>query len=925
MSRCRSLGVMIDIRLGIYVQTRKHTDGPPICDDGNLICGRDDDGQVQLSSYSLSESGNFAKLEGIDEEITSYVVSSKNKLIYLATKSLFLIRYDRGNSKILSKWKSTHAKIIGTLALNHEGTRLATGSSDSTIRIWHVGPGEGFVASCKFHSTKIVLLRFHPTKPMLISTALGELDFTVWNTETGEFINKLEGHQGKITDIAFLPSGKQFATCGYDKVIIIWSSETLQRVKTIPTFECLQSLAYLPPGALQNHVPATSNKPKSLLVSGGQWGMVRVWDTETSRCVLEVRGPTNFSSDAAALKCLDFGLHSIESLSVFPVSSAPICPAVLALTRTSSHVELFNADTFKLFYEFIGEIGSVDQLCLMGAAKNRLVLADVSVNLKLFSNPPSPNMIGDGASWSCQLVQSPHTGVIGDMAVSNCGLLLLTGGHDQGLGLWRLEEPEDGSGGRPKLICKVFIPNAHDAHISAVCFARNMSFVFSGSTDGALKSWILSTEASESSKMLQSGDVVGDAHEGAINCIHVSANGRSLATGSRDKTAKLWSLDGFVGRRDLQPKLVGILKGHSRGVWSVRFSEYDRILLTASGDRDLRLWNLKNLSCIQTFEGHEEPVYRAEFISKGRQILSCDQRGLVRLWNLSKKNDPSTVNTDQGSSNIIEAHNGRIWALAVCPDESGFYTGGEDGTICLFRDTSSDIALSTANAIAEHIKADQEFENLLKNKKYRRAFQLAVKLDKPQKAYEILEEITLMEGLMGDRTPGEMRPLEAALFGLIPKPLAPGEPPSEEFAQRLLKYAIQWNTRARTCLIAQRVFNWIISNWAPERLLKWPGIGHAVTGFIPYTVSWSLSASAISRVVEVRSCEENNTFSNRDLKKSGSNARHYQRLNRLEEQMTVMDYLFDASRCNQLLSLEAEAPNQQQTGANPMAIDGMES
>lgn len=84
--------------------------------------------------------------------------------------------------------------------------------------------------------------------------------------------------------------------------------------------------------------------------------MVRVWDTETSRCVLEVRGPTNFSSDAAALKCLDFGLHSIESLSVFPVSSAPNCPTILALTRASSHVELFNADTFKLFYEVSAEL-----------------------------------------------------------------------------------------------------------------------------------------------------------------------------------------------------------------------------------------------------------------------------------------------------------------------------------------------------------------------------------------------------------------------------------------------------------------------------------------------------------------------------------------------------------------------------------------
>lgn len=91
-----------------------------------------------------------------------------------------------------------------------------------------------------------------------------------------------------------------------------------------------------------------------------------------------------------------------------------------------------------------------------------------------------------------------------------------------------------------------------------------------------------------------------------------------------------------------------------------------------------------------------------------------------------------------------------------------------------------------------------------------------------------------MEGLAPQQTT-KLKPLERALFSLVPKPPAPGEAPSEEMAQRLLKYAVHWNTRARTSLLAQRVFNWIISNWAPERLLRWPGIGHAVASFIPYT------------------------------------------------------------------------------------------
>lgn len=33
---------------------------------------------------------------------------------------------------------------------------------------------------------------------------------------------------------------------------------------------------------------------------------------------------------------------------------------------------------------------------------------------------------------------------------------------------------------------------------------------------------------------------------------------------------------------------------------------------------------------------------------------------------------------------VFEAHNGRIWSMVVCHDESGFFTGGEDETLCYF-------------------------------------------------------------------------------------------------------------------------------------------------------------------------------------------------------------------------------------------------
>ncbi|VDN08962.1 unnamed protein product [Dibothriocephalus latus] len=72
----------------------------------------------------------------------------------------------------------------------------------------------------------------------------------------------------------------------------------------------------------------------------------------------------------------------------------------------------------------------------------------------------------------------------------------------------------------------------------------------------------------------------------------------------------------------------------------------------------------------------------------------------------------------------------------------------------------------------------------------------------------------------------------------------PQQAPSDELPQRLLKYAVNWNTRARTCLIAQRVLNWIVMHWAPEKLLTWPDMAKTIEAMVPYTGTFTFSLSA---------------------------------------------------------------------------------
>uniref|UniRef100_A0A5K4EE00 Utp13 domain-containing protein n=1 Tax=Schistosoma mansoni TaxID=6183 RepID=A0A5K4EE00_SCHMA len=82
---------------------------------------------------------------------------------------------------------------------------------------------------------------------------------------------------------------------------------------------------------------------------------------------------------------------------------------------------------------------------------------------------------------------------------------------------------------------------------------------------------------------------------------------------------------------------------------------------------------------------------------------------------------------------------------------------------------------------------------------------------------------------------------------------------SLSLSQRLLSYAINWNTRTRTSMISQFVLNWILTRWTPEELIEWPNFNQAIQYLLPYTT------------------------------------RHYQRICRLEEQLAILNYISEVT------------------------------
>jgi len=136
-----------------------------------------------------------------------------------------------------------------------------------------------------------------------------------------------------------------------------------------------------------------------------------------------------------------------------------------------------------------------------------------------------------------------------------------------------------------------------------------------------------------------------------------------ILTASSDKTAKLW---------DIKGNEIKVLKGHTGGVRSAKFSPDKKYILTTSEDNTLRLWNL-NGNMLKVLNVHSQPVNYAEFSFDGNTILSVSMDNTAILWDLngSKKR-------------VLRGHKEPIRIGKFSPDGEFIITVSDDKTARLW-------------------------------------------------------------------------------------------------------------------------------------------------------------------------------------------------------------------------------------------------
>ena len=195
----------------------------------------------------------------------------------------------------------------------------------------------------------------------------------------------------------------------------------------------------------------------------------------------------------------------------------------------------------------------------------------------------------------------------------------------------------------------------HSKPVTSLAFSPEGKTLASGSVDRSIKLWDVA-----SGRELRS---LG-GHGSWVISVAFSPDGRTLASGSDDNSIKLW--DAASGRE------LRTLTGHRKNVVSVAYSPDGKILASGSWDKSIKLWDPATGRELRSLTGHGESVSSVAFSPDGKTLVSGGRS--IKLWSVATGRE-------------LRSLRGRIVgvsSVAFSPDGKTLASGNDDNSIMLW-------------------------------------------------------------------------------------------------------------------------------------------------------------------------------------------------------------------------------------------------
>ncbi len=495
-----------------------------------------------------------------------------------------------------------HRSYLSVMSPSPDAKFLATGGIDGTIRIWDLETGK-LSRALIGHNSYVYGLSWSLDGNVLTSS--GSYDYTVklWDVKTGRCLRTLKGHEEPTTLCDWSPLGDRFVVVGGSSGWLwLWNTGAEKKRNLTSFGHYVSSVSWSPDG--ERLAVTAGESPVSVLSTwGGKSLHLGKFDDANTCCAWSLDGKRLATGNAKQIGLWNIAPDDSEKKDVEekPADDKPetdkppplMIDAPNATLASAALAVAWSAEGDKLAVSN----GSNVQLWNLKEAKSVATLPGGASVTRLIWNTKANRIIGMSAvqvfAWDVSVPEAKLLHTI-DAAGTTPPVWTPSRAVISGMGTTKLTLWDLTSGKQQRSL------EGHTSSIAAAAWSRDGKHIATGGYDNTARIWEASTGKLQ--------HTLSD-HKAAVTCLSFSLDSKSLATGGTEPIVRLWNV--------ATGEATGKLEGHKGPITVISFPPSGAGLATGSADKTVKTWNLPKQQEIRSMDAHSH-VYSLAWTGDGK-------------------------------------------------------------------------------------------------------------------------------------------------------------------------------------------------------------------------------------------------------------------------------------------------------------------